>query len=228
MQEERTEEPSARRLQEAAAEGRAARSPLLPVALALSAALLLAPGIGAGAERWVEGFRTTAALLPSLSRHEAIDVGSVAPFLSLCLPALMRSIGGAAFVVSASVLFALVQSGFKLAPLALRPRWRKHGIAALTSALSRERWSSMLLGLGAIAALAVEAALWVRQELVVWTAGLPFTLQTIATLDDAGRLGWQIALTIALAGALELFQQRARHTARLRMTPREARDDRAR
>lgn len=227
MHEERTEEPSARRLQDAAAEGRSARTTLAPISLALSAALLLAGGAGAGADLWIDGFRGIAALLPALSRQQ-VSVGSLAPFVALLFPVLTRAAGAATFLFSITVLFAFAQSGFKAAPLALRPRWRQQGIAALTAGLSAERCSGMLLGLGTIAALAVEASLWLRTELVIWAGGLPFTLQVMASLDGAKRLGWHVALTIVLAGAFEFLQQRARHAARLRMTPREARDDRAR
>ena len=179
----------------------------MPVCLALSGGLLLASGMSAVAGLWIEAFRGSAGLLPPLSQREARDVGSIAPFFALFVPVLMRAAVGAAVIACAAVLFGLTQSGFTAAPRALRPRWRRQGIAALTAAMSRERCIGMLLGLGAIAALVVEASLWSCRELLVWVSGLPFTPQVVAALADGKRLGWHIALTVLLAERWSSFNK---------------------
>jgi flagellar biosynthetic protein FlhB len=228
MAEERTEQPTSRRLKDARRKGQIARSKDVSEAVQL-AAVLIALGW------WGEAFvgRLGAALARSLERlaggpDVALDpgvlvqvvVGSVATLGLLVAPVALAS-------AAATVGAATLQGGWNVATEALRLDFSRlnpaNGLKRLAGRLGIDTVKMLLyvtviawLSAGAIADLIEEAPRLGR---------LAPALAAAAGWRHAERLVRLVAIAMALLAGADYLVQRWRHLRSLRMTKQEVKDD---
>lgn len=210
---DKTEEPTARRLQKARAQGDSAVSASLGqgvgfvVVVALLPALLLALTHGTGA-----------ALRAALSGEPQAPAAAAWLWASLCAPVL----GGAAAV---SVISGFIQTGGAFAASRFAPDFaRIDPMSGLKGLFSAERAFSLLRSLAA--ALAVGWLGWglFRDHLVDMVGTLGRTEAVASTAWWLGRrLLWGAALVSLLLGGVDYFFVRRAWLARHRMTKDEVR-----
>jgi flagellar biosynthetic protein FlhB len=222
---ERTEQPTPRRREEARRRGQVPRSADLTAAAALLAALgvhVLAGGWMAA--RSVQVLRRGLARMPeahlTLSAAHGLLVEAASTLLTLAGPAL-------AAPALAAVAVQLAQTGFAPSWRAARPAWERlsprAGLARLLGGGTLAETAKVTLklaALGAAAALSLQAA---------WPALLALGGGAPALLSGTGRAAadlWLAAGLAALAlGGLDWGHQWWRHQRSLRMTRQELRED---
>lgn len=222
---QRTEEPTPRRREEAAKRGQVPFSPELTAAAVLMAGvLILMVSGGAVGDRLLDVFRSDFRALPrELSVSEAEELGGR-------LFGRMTAVLGAFFVVAvvAAIGAAVAQLGFRVLPERLAPDLDRispaAGLARLFSAQSAKRALLSLLKAGALAVIA-----W----LVIRSRAGEILGLSRGSAKEAVSNGWDVCLRLLLylAGALlavgvvdYVFQWR-RIEAALRMTKQEVKEE---
>lgn len=214
--EERTERPTPRRLEKAREKGDRATS----VLAASTCCLWLLPALIAPASFFARWW--LAALEASLKAAAA----QTAPPDSLQAPAAMI---GVAWLIAllAAVASAAVCGGLAWSPGALR--WRIDRLSparGLSTFASRDAVTQTLLALCAVAATLFPA--WWACERVVQAAPVEAWQGCVATFVDAVKgYWWRAALGLSLVSAADIWLAKRRRLSRLRMTPREVRDERS-
>jgi flagellar biosynthesis protein FlhB len=202
---ERTQEPTPRRLAEARAQGRVAQSPILTFAGAAGAVALVLGGMGEVlAERMARGLAmaTTVGYAPGLAMEA---LGGLA---AIVVPVIAAAAGGAALV-------GMVQTGFLFAPRALG--WRRGGVG-MAEWVARMGIAAVAVGL---AALAVGRAMGELSDAV--------GLDAVGLLAAGGALVLALgpaAVVAAGIGLADWGRRRSALHAALRMTRREVEDER--
>lgn len=223
---EKTEPPSARRLEEARERGQVARSPEAGVALSVLAAAAFFAWGGTG---WL---RSVTSLLPealdeftagpwSLPEAEEFIAHMLSRFLALTVPLVLVV---ASAVVGANVL----QVGFMYAPKRLEPSWER---------LNPLKGLRNLLGAAALGELAKTP---VKLLVMGWVAYATIRPQLhellrmvgrdpLAGMSTTGSLGltllWRLGAAHVVLAALDYLYQRWSVARALRMTRQEVRDE---
>jgi type III secretion protein U len=220
---EKTEPPTPRRLQRAAADGDGGASTVLAQALAFFAVVLLVPAAGAAV-----ALRARALLVDALARAANGDAGDAAmraadgalvarDVVLLAAPLLAAGASGAAAAV-------LVQTGGVFAPRVLGPRLdRLDVVAGLRGLVSGPRLFAVVRALVAalvaarLVVLALEA---VAADLTRTVADPRLAIQRTAALvaSAAATLALRAALVGLVIGALDVVVTRASWRKRLFMT----------
>lgn len=224
--EDRTEQPSEKRLREARERGDVPRSrELANVAVAGSAALAvlaMGPAVGRAAQDWMRGALTLDPAM--LGQHDRLPAHAASLFLTLLLPVLPLVL----VALAACLIAPLAMGGLRFTTSALQPDLaRLDPLKGLARLYSRENLVELLRSLlrvllvGAVGAWAVQRAVQTMPAL----AGAP--------LEQAVGDGLGFALTTLLAtlGALALLAaadvpwQHWSWRNRLKMTRQELRDE---
>jgi flagellar biosynthesis protein FlhB len=224
----RTEEATPRRRAKARAKGMSVRSALAASAATLWIAAIPVLLLARYLEAWPQNFRSVvvAAAAPHTSAHV---VARNVIHLTLSEVRLWQLGAGTLMCAAcAAALAALACGSLTFAPGALM----KTGAGLLAAGGVRKLASIDNLAQAGIATLAFGCVAW-------WT--VPMLLRAIAQLAQTGEflgqaaeaidasasLWWRAAVALAAVAALEVAVQRRRLATRLRMTPRELRDERA-
>jgi flagellar biosynthetic protein FlhB len=223
---ERTEEATPKRREDARREGQVARSPELASALVLGAAL----GVFLVAGGWMQGqLQQYMGQRMQFPAHVAVDLDNA--------PAILREAGALAVLVLSPLLLAVAAAGF-LANASqvgilftgkpIEPTWSRidpiKGFANLFSLRSLTELGKSLLKVGVVA-----LAVWIvlRKE-IPWLGQLVF-LPVDGLLPALGGIvwrmvGWVLALLLAIA-VLDVSFQRWDLARRLRMSVQDIRDE---
>jgi len=220
---ERTEQPTARRLQEARQAGRIPRSHDLTAAIALVAGLLLLKLMGGqvfgGMLRMVEAIGeppdvAATGLLPWITRVVGAGVRIAAPFLLLLVV-----ITGAGMAI---------QSGMPLAVSRLAPRLDHlnpmNGLRRLLSLDSAVRTGLGVLKMVFVAAVAY-ACIVGRIDTVLNAATLPPETTFQLSGEVLFQVGLRLGLTLLILALLDYAYQRWNWWRNLKMTKQEVRDE---
>ncbi len=222
---QQTEAPSQRKLDEARRKGDVARSPEVPAALSLGAALTVV-AIGA------PGFSRSIAndLLPFIAHPDAFDLsaGGGALILSQAAKSLAPGLLAVAAAAVAGVAGLVVQQGFLWSPNKLAPDFSRvslpKGFGRIFGIDGLIQFGKALFKLSAVAACA-----WIvlkprvgdleRMSAMDLPALLPFSGDLLKALAFA------VLTTLAALAAADWLIQRARFTARMRMSKEELKRD---
>jgi len=220
---DRTEQPTVRRREEAREQGQIARSADLTAALALLAGLLLLKALGP------RMFNDMLAMTRALGETPAISAAQLGPWLGrvgratvdLMLPflGLLLLLAAAGTIAQSGLLLAWKKLGFK--PERLDP------VAGLRRMFSGEALVRLVLGLLKVAIVGGVAYLTIAQRIdAVLATGV---LHSGAVLRAAGDLVFDLALRLGavllVLGLIDYFVQRYKLERQLRMTKQEVRDE---
>lgn len=223
---ERTEEPSPRRLREARLDGRIARSPDLSTAcLVLGAAATVTLGGGVAFRRL--GDFLAASLDPSRSLVDPAAVGGAA---------LEGVVAGASIVVPAGIALVAIawlagvgQVGLVFTTRPLSPRPARLSPAANLAGLASGRSPRRLATDAAKVVAVVLAAWWAlggEAGSIVSLASMPLAEGAAAAAGLLGRLAFAVGTALLAVGLVDWLLERRRIHGELRMTRREAAEDR--
>ena len=212
----RTEQPSARKLEQARAEGQVAVGHDAGLAATLAAGLAV---IGAVALPLRDGL--TLAIAESLRTLPEQPFRALAP-LALGPLALCAAVCLAAALAGTAATLAQTQGGF-WPNLALPDLSRVFRPRALTRMFSTEFLVDLLLATLKVTALGWAAWSVARADFASLPALLsaPASDQLAAVARMMGRTGWRLAAVAGLIAGADLLVQRRRFTAKLRMTKEE-------
>lgn len=229
MHQERTEEPTARRRERARAEGRTPRSQLLSAALSfVAAAILWNAGLHI-AQHWpahLEDALEVAARLPAsqsprvalLVLFRSLGNGELAHFLLIAWAA----------ACATAVAGALLAGSPVFAPSAIVPRWSRLSLeGALRRIASAESVLNACAGAACATAIVGVLAVLLGRVLPDLLLRSDYPAQFVVALGVLKQLWWRSCILLLCAAAVDVGWQRRRHRQRLRMTPREVRDERA-
>ena len=225
---ERTEDPTARRMNEARNEGRVARSQDLASAIVMLGATLALAWMGV----WMLGVMTM------LMRHTlepeslavSLDGGRIMVELGLVGEQVARVVAPLmAVMVIVAAIAQIVQVGFMLSSKVLSPKWSRLNViagfkkfASLKSAMKGVMDLGKFIALGGVVTLVV----MVRWERVMGVSRLDLG----AGLAVAGKLLIEVALwallVLLILGVIDLIYQRWQHKKDLKMTKQEVKDER--
>ncbi|HEU0198809.1 MAG TPA: flagellar biosynthesis protein FlhB [Burkholderiaceae bacterium] len=221
---ERTLEPSARRLEQARREGQVPRSRYLAHVLVLGTAalgflLLAAPLVDAGRQVFARGLRFDATAATDTTRMSA-QLGELAGSALLAVAPLL------ALLLVAAVLAPLSIGGFMFAPQLAAPKFdRLDPLKGLGRMVSLQAWAELGKVMLAALLVAVVGGIYIGGQLEAF-AGLA-SQQLSAALSNFGMLtGLAFAALVAALAATALIDvpfQLFQHRRQLRMTLEEAR-----
>lgn len=226
---ERTQEATPRRKARARTQGNVVRSGLAACVLALSLAFVPVLAALHGLESWAAGLSAAANAAAQAARHpdasflvrSAAATVSLSPVVPIVIAAWLAAVAGA-------IATSMLCGSLSFAPGALVPSLQR----ASWSTAARRLFSSENLFqaggaaaafafIGAVSFPAVARALREIEQMPDVFA------QAAASASAAIAMWWHAVVALAAVAALEIAVQRRRHAARLRMTPRELRDERA-
>jgi len=155
--------------------------------------------------------------LLSVLREAIVDRGTWA----LSLTAWLTTVAAAALaaVACGSLRFAPASVALNVARI-----WQRGGMARIASA---ESITQAAVALVALVAIVVSCLPILERAAASLSVGLDPFAQAGAALQSCVRLWAHAAAVLAMAGAIDIIVQRRRHGLRLKMTPRELRDERA-
>jgi flagellar biosynthetic protein FlhB len=224
--EDRTEEPTQRRLEEAMKRGDVARSAELTTFVALGA-LTLALAVGA------QGGATSLAadLRAFLTNLHAVGVEG-ASLAALGRRALLVGLAAMAVPVGLVVVAALAAAGAQHAPMfsfePLAPKWsRLSPMSGLKRLLGREALVQFLKGLAKIAVVGTVLAivLWGERDRLDAFARMDVAALLPATLELVLKLMMGVVTIYAFVAAADLLYQRMSWRRRLRMSKQEMKEE---
>lgn len=225
-QEDRTEQPTEKRLREARERGDVPRSRELGNVAVLGATALAlmatAPGVGASAQGWLRGALT---LDPATLGQPDRLLGHAAALLPGLLLPLLPAFAAA---LAACFIAPLVMGGLRFSSQSLQPDFKRLSpMAGLKRLYGRDSLAELLRSL-------LRVLLVVGVGAMVVSAGFHELLAMPGmSLQAAAATGLKMAMTalLAMAGALALLAaidvpwQRWRHRSRLKMSKQEIRDE---
>lgn len=221
---QRTEQPTPRRIQKARREGRFAVSREFVSAVQFLAFVLAAAAFGGDyLADLKQGMRT---LLAQAFRGE-LNAGRLGGLLNLAAKNLapLATLGAGLVGITLGTQLATTRFGF--APKRLRLDWQRLNVLSRMRELPRQNLPLLLQAALLLPLFALALYLVVRSNLDDLTR---MPLETPAAA--AGRLGatlldlfWRAALVLLALGAWDLWRQRRRYLADLRMTKQEVRDE---
>jgi type III secretion protein U len=219
VSDDRTEQPTPKRLREARRRGEVAVSRELTAAAALAGGLAAVAATGPRlAGSLAHGLEVALASPAADLDAAAVLRGAAGSVLALALPPL-------AAAAAAAALAGALQARFNVAPAALAPRLdRVDPFRGLRRLLAPAQLAFAVLGLGKAAVLAAVAVAWLRasaRPLAALAGAAAGALWAAAPL--LAGLAWRLAATAALLGLLDLALARRRHLRALRMTRDEVR-----
>ena len=227
--EERTEEATPRRRAKSRAQGIKASSALACSALALGAAVVMAHVALLHAGGWQSAFRVAASAAPGVAHHPdastllliAYGISKEGSFWEIV------AYGWAATIIAAAAAaYACGSLGF--APAALMP-----ATARLSTRLGLGRLvnvDSLMQTVGSFAAVVLVAMLLTPilfHEIIVLAQLPDVVAQAVAAAHAGAILWWRAVVAVALVAAIDVVIQRRKHAMRLKMSPRELREERA-
>lgn len=223
---DRTELPTARRLEEARAKGQVAKSTDLTGAIDLIGAMVAIAAFGGWVATQMVG--TMRGIMQSL--HEGVAVESAAPALSLAMQSVGKSLLPILLLLAAIAAIAhIVQVGLRFSTQTLSLKWGKlnpwSGVQQLVGRRNIVRTGVSILK----CVLILGVAYLVIGGLVAKMAGLP-VLTTLGAYqvigDSARRLAmWLLAVLLAL-GIVDFMYQKWQYTQDLKMTKADVKDER--
>ncbi len=222
---DRTEPPSARRLEEARRSGSVARSRDLTAAVVLltcAACLsLFGPTLTEAGRDLLRDAFTTVPTSPAELRTSAHVWQSLAAVRE-------AAIGALALLVLAATAANVLQFGFRLTPDAVRPRWSR---VSIRGGLRRVGASAHPAGAGlTLLKLLLVTLITVWSVVDAWPRLAGLSNLAPAELAAAWgtlviRLAWQLAAVLLALSVGDLWYQRRRHELSLQMTREEAREE---
>jgi flagellar biosynthesis protein FlhB len=220
---DKTEQPTARRREEAREEGQIARSADLTAAIALLAGLLLLKALGP------RMFDTLLGMTRALGEAPAIDAGGLLPWIRRIGLAGLEMLGPyLGLLVAITIAGTAAQSGLLLtwSRLSIKPD-RIDPVAGTRRLLSGDALTRLLVGLLKVGIVALVAYFTIRGKIgVVLSAG---ALHTAGIFDMSARLLFDLAVRLGLAllilGIIDYLLQRWKLERQLRMTKQEVRDE---
>ena len=220
---DKTEQPTARRREEAREEGQIARSADLTAAVALLAGLLLLKALG---PRMLD---TMLNMTRALGEAPAIDTGGLLPWIKKVGLATVDLLGPfLGLLVAITIAGTAAQSGLLLTwkKLSLKPD-RIDPVAGAKRLFSGDALSRLLLGLLKVGVVAAIAYFTIRGRIgtvlsagALHTGGI-FAVSAALLFDLAVRLG----LALLILGIVDYLLQRWKLERQLRMTKQEVRDE---
>jgi len=221
---QRTEQPTPRRIDKARREGRFPVSREFVSAVQFLAFVLAAAALGG---RYVTALQQCMRTLLAQAFRGELNAGRLEGLLRLAAKSLapLGALGLALMGVTLGVQLATTRFGF--APKRLRFDWQRLNALARLRELPRQNLPLLLQAVLLLPLFAAALYLVVRSNL---DDLMRMPLQTLSLA--AGRLGgalldlfWRAALVLAALGAWDLWRQRRRYLADLRMTKQEVRDE---
>lgn len=221
---ERTEPATQKRRERARAEGEHARSVLAPCALAIAFSALPILCGSRFAKWWVAAFDSATHLAASAAQDDArlSDALGILSSSGAWLPV------GFAFgaAVASAIVAAAVCDSIRWAPGSLRWRFSQLALGSgLRQLVSAETISHTVLSLAAAICVAGAASDVVADLVMHDDASWQAT--TLRAWRDLSDLWSRNVIALSVVAAIDVTLARRRFAARLRMTPREVRDERA-
>jgi flagellar biosynthesis protein FlhB len=227
--EERTEEATPRRRAKSHAQGINASSALVSSALALGAAVAVAAVAIGHARAWLNAFRAGVSAATAVARHP--DASTMLQSAS----AISNESGCWQIIVYcwmlttlAAVAAAYACGSLGFAPAAILPGWNR-----LTTRMGLRRLvngDSFIQTVGAFAAVVLVVTLLspiLFRDVSMLAQLRDIVAQSLAAVHAAGVLWWRALIAVALVAVIDVIVQRRKHSTRLRMSPRELREERA-
>lgn len=222
---DKTEAPTPRRLEEARSRGQIARSTDLTAALVLLAGLLCLNWLGRGMTGDLFGFMRSQ--LEDASRATG----------TIDLPGVVKAAGRTVAVAAGPLMVGLlllallsnvIQVGFMFTTHPLAPKWGKlnplQGVSRLFSARTAVQMAMNLLKLAIVAGVAYQAIVS-RISIVVLALEVGGWQQMVLMGKVLFAVGIRIAVALLILGFLDYAWQRWRHTRDLRMTREEVKEE---
>lgn len=222
---DKTEQPTARRRQEARSRGQIARSQDLTAAVLLLAALLILDAFGS---RMLERLYAMMHFLLGggaavLRPGPMVDLAilTVSEMGGLLLPLL------AVFWLTALVV-VFAQTGFLVSWEAARPKFSHiNPVSGLRKFFSGRAAGLLVINLAKLGI--VTAVLYYtlrdRLDVIIHFSSLPFSEMAAVAIDLFFTVGLRVALILVLLGIIDWFYQRYRHERSLRMTKEEVKEE---
>jgi len=226
---ERTEEATPRRRAAALAQGSSPQSHIGQAALTIAAIPLIAWALVASASGWSESLRAAATYAALIAHAPESDklVAAVCQELVLLKTAIVVVICSIA-PSCAAVVAALGCGSLRWSLHAALPRVArissKMRLSHLWSLENAAQALAAMAATGLVASLALPA---LTADIIRIAAGADLGAQARLALQASRHLWSASCAVLAVLGALDMAVQRRRYAARLKMTPREVRDERA-
>lgn len=219
---ERSEPATPKRRERARREGDRARSALAPCALAIACAIIPALSGTVFASAWIAAFAAATDLAAEagarrISPMQAFVVVTIPTEWIVCVLACLGSILAA--VSSAAASGALGWSPGSIGPKSWSRAFRLR--PPINAETSMQTLASAIAAIAVIIAALPEVADVVEHVTGSWRS------TTIALSDDLYALWWRVSAALCVIAVADIAIARRRHAARLRMTLREVRDERA-
>ncbi len=223
---DKTEQPTARRRQEARSRGQIAKSQDLSAAVLLLAGLLILEGFGGGLLTRLG--RLTQFLLgcgdsPAWTPTEMVALGrqSAEELFSLMVPMLLT-------FFAIAVVVSVLQTGllFTTEPL----RWsldRLNPISGLKKLFSMQSLISLLINLAKLTVVGgvVYYAALDQLDRILFAAGMHFSEMVQMAIGLLFSLGLRVGVVLLLLGIIDWFYQRFKHERSLRMSKHEVKEE---
>jgi flagellar biosynthesis protein FlhB len=225
---ERTEEATPRRRSAALAAGMSAHSALAESAVAIAVAVVPACLLVHYLAGWPNSFRAAAGTAASLAHVEYPGLLSILrdgivdrDSWALWLTAWLTTVAAAALVAGACGSLKFAPASIAVTVTRLRQRG---GVARIASG---ETLMQAAVAVVATAAVMVSCIPILARATASLSKGLDPLAQAGGAVQSCAML-WSATVTVlAIGGAIDVIVQRRRHATRLKMTPRELRDERA-
>lgn len=225
-QDQKTEQPTEKRLREAAAKGEFARTPEVTVVLVLAAALAV---IALSAQPMAEGVANYSVYMFSNFYKISLDSGSLQPLIVEAVLVVAKCVGPILLAcVGAAMLAGGMQSGFQLAPEAITLRW-----SALSPAAGFERVFSkgtlVRSGIDLLKVVAVGYALYLGARTLVedpmFSAPIDVAYVGIFLREAAANFMLRLLLSLGVIAAVSYGWEKFRSHRSQMMTRQEVKDE---
>ena len=227
--EERTEEATPRRRAKSQAQGMRASSALACSALALAAAIEFAHVALQDASGWLNAFRAAASAASGVMYHadpsalllNASVISSESGFWQIV------AYGWAATVFAAAGA-TLVCGSLGFAPAALLPATARLGARmGLRRLVNADSLTQTVGAFAAVMLVAMVVTPILFHNINLLAQIHDFSVQTLAAARGLAILWWGATAAVTLIAAVDVIVQRRKHATRLKMSPRELREERA-
>lgn len=227
--EERTEEATPRRRAKSHAQGSHPASAFASSALCLGAAVTTAHVALSHLSEWQNAFRAAVNAAPAIAHHP--DTSALGPVASA-----ISNEGGFGQIVSygwAVTAISAVAAAHACGSLGFAPAAIKPGTVRMSSRMGLRRLinaDNAIQTAGAFAVVGLVTTLLTPllfHHVVILAQMRDVMAQIVAAAHACAELWWRALIAVALVAVIDVVIQRRRHVMRLKMSPREVREERA-
>jgi flagellar biosynthetic protein FlhB len=227
--EERTEEATPRRRAKSHAQGISASSALASSALALGAAATIADAALRHSTGWLNAFRTAVSEAPAVAHHP--DASTL-----LLIASAISNEGGFWQIIAhcwVVTVIAAIAAAHACGSLGFAPAAVVPASARITTRMGLRRLvnaDSFIQTAGAFAAVVLVATLLTPilfHSITMLAQMSDIVAQTAGAAHAGAVLWWRALIAVALVAVIDVIVQRRKHAVRIKMSPRELREERA-